>query len=463
TDTILDKIGSISEKLDPRKSSINTVTFDFEVTNQFDDFSKFLYGKLSTKGRMFFREIVEVYKKDVILYKGFVKSIKVKDSLETRYSIQLENVIGKLKTSLWDREFAEYVTETVADINSTRLSAGFKMEEKIKDETKPIEEQEKYRVIFYEGHIFDCLKGIMQMTLSKSEIGVNTLFLDSKYEDFLNIANFNEIKKEFDSNIYQVKFEFREPISNIFEFLQEQILQSVGVVPIVNSAGKLEMKIHQQPTVTEGIKHFDKNNTIKYNSKNIDESQVVNFLKIDYVKDSEEDTYLKSLIKINSASFEFFGNELIPEKPQQIKVDCINEHSRADQIAFCSNIADRLFSRYSREINIVDIKVPIQLGQQTQLGEFVKVGSDTLVDWSDGSRGFTDLVYDTNPIAKFDNNDVWGGFVEGNTLGTGADGQIVVTTTEPYILLSVFRDGTDDTIKSFLENHDKIKKWVDEQ
>ncbi|MGL6023602.1 MAG: hypothetical protein ACRC0F_03220, partial [Cetobacterium sp.] len=464
TDTILDKIGSISEKLDPRKSSINTVTFEFEVTNQNDQFTKFLYGKLSTKGKMFFREVVEVYKKDKLLYKGFVRSIKVKDSLETRYSIQLENVIGKLKTSLWDREFAEYVTETVANINSTRLSAGFEMEEKIKDETKPVEEQEKYRVIFYEGHIFDCLKGIMQMTLSKPEIGVNTLFLDSNYQNFLNTVNLEEMKNEFDSSIYNVAFEWREPISNIFEFLQEQIFQAVGVVPMVNAAGKLEMKIHQQPTYSQGIKLFDERNTIKYNSKSIDESQVVNFLKIDYVKDSEEDGYLKSLIKINSGSFEFFGNELIPEKPQQIKVDCINNHSRADQVAFCSNIADRLFSRYSREINVIDIKVPIQEGYNVELGEFISVDSETLIDWENGERGFSEKVDESgNPIARFDVADVWGGFIEDNTLGVGADGQLVVTTTTADINLSNFRDKTDAKIKSFLENHIEIKKWVDSQ
>ncbi|MGL5713606.1 MAG: hypothetical protein ACRCX2_11355, partial [Paraclostridium sp.] len=459
---ILSKIGNISEKLDPRKSAINTVTFDFEVDNPNDEFSKFLYGKLATRGKMFFREIVEVYKKDKILYKGFVRNIKVKDSLESKYSIQLENVIGKLKTSLWDREFAEYVTETVADINKTRLATGFTMEEKIKDETVPLEEQETYRVIFYEGHIFDCLKGIMQMVLSKPEIGVNTLFLDSNYQNFLDMNNLNELKAEFDSTIYTVSFEWREPISNIFEFLQEQIFQAVGVVPIVNASGKLEMKVHQQPTYSQGIKLFDENNTIKYNSKNIDESQVVNFLKIDYVK--EEDEYLKSLIKINSGSFEFFGNELIPEKPQEIKVDCINNHSRADQVTFCSNIADRLFSRYSREINVLDIKVPIQEGYSVGLGEFIAVDSDYLIDWESGERGFSEKIDDSgNPIARFDVSDIWGGFIEDNTLGVGADGQLVVTTTMSDINLANFRDKTDAKIKSFLENHEEIKKWVDSQ
>ncbi|MGL5100517.1 MAG: hypothetical protein ACRC6B_10915, partial [Fusobacteriaceae bacterium] len=226
---------------------------------------------------------------------------------------------------------------------------------------------------------------------------------------------------------------------------------------------------HQQPTVEQGIKLFDNNSIIKYNSKNIDESQIVNFLKINYVK--EEDKYLKSLIKINSGSFEFFGNELIPEKPQEIKVDGINNHSRADQVTFCSNIADRLFSRYSREINIVDIKVPIQKGYSIGLGEFVSIDSNLLIDWETGergfdrtvSRGFSERIDPINPIAIFDIGDIWGGFIEENTLGIGADGSTVVTTTIPEIRLDVFRDITDPLIKSFLENHAEIKRWVDTQ
>ncbi|MGL4999377.1 MAG: hypothetical protein ACRC5T_10445, partial [Cetobacterium sp.] len=200
TSTLLKKIGNVSEKLDPRKSSINTITLDFEVDNESDKFSKFLYNKLSTKGKMVFREIVEVYKGNFLLYKGFVRNIKVKNALETSYSIQLENVIGKLKTSLWDREFSEFVKETVMNINATRLSSGFRMEERIK------EGQEIYRVIIFEGHIFDCLKGVMQMILSKSEIKVNTIFLDANYTNFLNLKNLEEVKLEFDSNIYNVKF-----------------------------------------------------------------------------------------------------------------------------------------------------------------------------------------------------------------------------------------------------------------
>ncbi|MGL5963525.1 MAG: hypothetical protein ACRCZ2_03880 [Fusobacteriaceae bacterium] len=457
TDTILDKIGSISEKLDPRKSSINTITFDFEVTNQNDQFTKFLYGKLSTKGKMFFREVVEVYKKDKLLYKGFVRSIKVKDSLETRYSIQLENVIGKLKTSLWDREFAEYVSEKVEHINATRLAAGFRMEEKVNSKN------EKYRAIFFSGHILDCLKGMFQMVLSKSEIRVNTLFLDNNYQNFIELNNLNAMKNEFDSTIYTVKFEWREPISNLFDFFQEQIFQAVGVIPVINPAGKLEIRIHQQPTVGEGIKLFDETNTIKYNSKSIDESQVVNYLKVDYVKDVEEDSYIKSIVKINSGSFEFFGNELIPAKPQEIKVDCINYHSRADQVAFCSNIADRLFSRYSREINIIDIKVPIQLGYNVGLGEFISIESKQLVDWVDGTREFTEEKDTQTKYVRFDVLDIWGGFIEDNTLGVGQDGSIVVTTTMSDVNLANFRDKSNAGIQSFLENHDKIKRWVDTQ
>ncbi|MGL6099356.1 MAG: hypothetical protein ACRC0G_07010, partial [Fusobacteriaceae bacterium] len=77
SDTLLKKVGNLSEKIDPRKSSINTITFDFEVDNPADEFTKFMYNKLSTKGKMFFREVVEVQKGGTTIYKGFVRSVKV--------------------------------------------------------------------------------------------------------------------------------------------------------------------------------------------------------------------------------------------------------------------------------------------------------------------------------------------------------------------------------------------------
>ncbi|MGL5964098.1 MAG: hypothetical protein ACRCZ2_06855 [Fusobacteriaceae bacterium] len=453
SDTLLKKVGNLSEKIDPRKSSINTITFDFEVDNPADEFTKFMYNKLSTKGKMFFREVVEVQKGGTTIYKGFVRSVKVNNALETGYSISLENIIGKLKTSLWDREFSEYTNETTAIINSKRLSGGFSM----------IDNPDGTRTMRYSGHIMYCLSGMFQMLLSKPQITVNTTFLDNNCWNFLDWDNFNSIKNDLDSSIYNVYFEWKEPISNVFEFLQEQIFQAVGVVPIVNAWGKLEMKIHQQPTVAQGITVFTEENTLKFNSKTIDESQVVNYLKMDYVKDVKENEYIKSLVKINSGSFEFFGNELIPERPQKIKVDCINNHSRADQVAFCSNIADRLFSRYSREINIISIKVPIQLGYKVKVADFIGIDFDQLVDWVDGTRGFGLEVDSQAPYCKFNIGDEWGGFIEGNTMGIGADGTEVVTTTMSVIDTQNFRDTSNGSIKSFIENHNNVRKWVDTQ
>lgn len=462
TSDLLDSVGTLNEKLDPRRSSINTTTLDIEINNQNDLFSNFLYKKLSTKGKMFFKEIVEIYKNEEIIYKGFVRSISLKNSYETSYKIQLESVIGRLKTSLWDREFSEYLTETVGNINDNRLSVGFRMEERIKNPEDELEKQEKYRVITYSGHIFDCYKGILQMVLSKAEIRVNHLFLDNNYLNFIDEQNFNEMKKIFNLDIYNVYFEFLEPISNIFEFFQSQIFQAVGVVPIVTHNGKIKTIIHQQPTITEGIKTFYNDNIIKYKSKKIDESQVVNNLKINYVK--EDDSYLKSILKISSSSFEFFGNELIPEKPQEISVASINKLARGSQIAFCSNIADRLFARYSREINILNIEVPIQEGWKIELGQFINIETSTLIDWSTGKRGFVEqqTVENGEKYVKFD-IDKWGGFVEGNTLGVGADGTLIVTTTDPIIKLDIFRGNNILGIKSFLDNHREMKAWVDKE
>lgn len=441
---LLDSIGSLNEKLDPKQSAINTATLDFDITNMEDRFSTFLYGKLSTTGKTFFRELVEVYKGTTIIFKGFVRSIKVKDPYEMKYSITLETVIGKLKTSLWEREFSEYLTETVAHINATRLAPGFSMI------TRTNDRGEVYRVITYSGHIMDCMKGVLQMALSQPSITVNSLFLDTNYTNFLDVAVWQSIKDSLSSQIYTSYFEWTEPIGNIFDFLQRQIFMVIGVVPVVDNLGRIKMVINQQPTESEGVKKLTHNEILKFNSKKIDESQVVNNLKMKYQKIDDE--YTKAMVKINSGSFAFFGNELIPEKPQEMEIDSINNLSRADQLTFMSNISDLLFSRFSRELNIIDLKLPIQKGFEVNLGEFIQIDTELLIDWETGKRGLNPLLDGTGLIAKF-NMDKWGGFVQGNSLGVAPDGTVIIDTSEPRIWIDVFK-------VQCVANHNKIKQWV---
>ncbi|MGL5950098.1 MAG: hypothetical protein ACRCZH_01595, partial [Cetobacterium sp.] len=289
-----------------------------------------------------------------------------------------------------------------------------------------------------------------QMALSQPSITVNSLFLDTNYTNFLDVAVWQSIKDSLSSQIYTSYFEWTEPIGNIFDFLQRQIFMVIGVVPVVDNLGRIKMVINQQPTESEGVKKLTHSEILKFNSKKIDESQVVNNLKMKHQK--IDDDYTKAMVKINSGSFAFFGNELIPEKPQEMEIDSINNLSRADQLTFMSNISDLLFSRFSRELNIIDLKLPIQKGFEVNLGEFIQIDTELLIDWETGKRGLNPLLDGTGLIAKF-NMDKWGGFVQGNSLGVAPDGTVIIDTSEPRIWIDVFR-------VQCVNNHNKIKQWV---
>lgn len=458
----LGKLGTITSKIDAKEASLNTSKITFEVFNEDDAFSKFLYSKLNTEGKMLFREIVKLYKissagEKEILFKGFISEISLSNKLETKYAITAENIVGKLKTSLWDREFAEYLNETVEDINKNRLAENFIMKEE-QEEGK----EEKKRVIEFRGHILDCFLGMVKMVLSKPNIAVNSLFLDSTYLDFIDIENLEKTKEEYSSNFYAaIFFRFEEPVSNLFDFFQKQIFQPLGIAAIVNNEGKSEFMLNEQPTVTEGIKTFSNKNIISIDTKEIDQSRVVNHLKFDYKYVNQE--YQNSLLRIQANSFKFFGNELIPEKPQTIEIQGINELSRSDQISFLNNTADRIFARFSREINTVTITVPISFAWDVKVGEFLEFENAKLCNWKTGERGLlSDDGSGVDEKVKFEVDD-WGGFIEGNTLGTAVDGNVVVTTDISKIKLDVFRGEKLEEIKSFLDNHRFIDEWLEIQ
>lgn len=452
----LGKIGSLSEKVDPGDSTITTATLKYDVFNANDVFSTFLYDKLNTPGKMLFNEKIQLFKigdvgEKVSFFKGFIRSVKPSNSHETSYSITCETVIGKLKKKLWDREFNNYLSETIAEINTNRMATGFTISEIMEDE-------ETIRVISYTGHILDCMKGMLQMALSNPVLSNQTMFLDANYLDFLDVESFDKIKGELSNPIYNITFEWREVISNLFEFFQTQIFQAVGILPSITGEGKLKIALHQQPTVVEGIKSLDNSKIIEYSARAIKNDNIINNIVCRY--DFLDDEFKNGLMRIDEDSFTFFGNELIPESPKTYEFKSLNNLSAAGKTSFCNNIMDRMFSRFSREINTLTLSVPIQIGYEIELGEFVSVDGKSILDWDNGKRSFGSGVFVVDPYAKFNSFDYWGGFIKGNSVGRAPNGHIVVTTTVEEIVVEFFKDSDLPSVES---NHNYCNNWLSSQ
>lgn len=452
----LGKLGDLSESADLSESTIATSVFRFEVFNANDVFSKFIYDKLNTVGKTIFNDIVKVYKiaddgTRHQIYKGYVRSISPSNSLEISYSISLESIVGKLKGKVWFREFSEYLNETIDNINAHRLSSGFTM-------TTYAEGGETKRRITFRGHILDCFKGLLEMRLSNPDIEVNKAFLDTNYLDFLDMTSFNSVKNSLNASMYDVTFIFDEPINNLFEFLQSQIFQAVAVLPSVNPEGKIRIAIHQQPTQQQGIVGFNDSSIIKYNSKGIDNSNIVNNILVNYEYKNEK--FQKSFLKIDSNSFKFFGNTLHPESPLTLELKSLNGQNSGVVSSFVNALTDTMFSRFSREVNKLSIKVPIQLAfNNVSLGDFVAVASDNIIDWENGTRGLgvskdlasTDCILGT---------DYWGGFIKNNSIGVYQQSATEVVDTKSEIVTQDLFRGNAKSLKTSQADFDK---WLQVQ
>lgn len=453
----LGKIGNLSEEVDPKNSTITTATLSYDVFNAADTFSTFLYNKLNTKGKMLYNEKIQLFKigtagEKVSIFKGFIRSLTPSNSYETKYRITCETIIGKLKKKLWDREFSTYKNETIQEINTNRMAQGFVMSEKVLEQGEPA-----VKVINYTGHILECLKGMFQMALSDPVLSSQAMFLDSNYLDFLDITSFNKIKGELSNPIYNITFEWSERIDNLFEFFQKQIFQAVGILPIITGEGKLKIALHQQPTVTQGIKSLDNSTIIKYSDRDINNDNIINNIVCRY--DYRNDKFMNSLMRNDEDSFKFFGNQLIPESPKTYEFKSLNGLSPAGKTSFCNNIMDRMFSRFAREINTISLEVPIQIGYNIELGEFVNVEGKNIIDWDTGTRGFAGSVPTVDPYAKWNNGDSWGGFITNNSLGTAPNGHIVIDTKTEEIVTDLLRGSS----RSMLSNHAFCDSWLKDQ
>ena len=459
----------------PKNSQCSVSSITFKVTNINYEISKWLYRRLNSNFTMTYGEMVDVFAlcengRLKLVYRGLIRSIS-NDEFESEYEIEVADFQNRLKSSIFDREFSKYSTESILDINNYRLPykmvngrrIGFYIEERNEGETDENGNIILTRVIFFNGHVIDMVEMIFQIIFSTPVLEVRLPYLSNKWTDFVDIISLNSIRETLNRAVYNFYFEFREPIDDPYEFLIENIYKPCAIFPFVNTEGKLGLKLHKQPTIgTEEIT-LSEENIISVGGKTITDENIVNNMIVKYDYDFKEDKGKTK--RYFSSSFNKF-KMLIPDSPEEYEIKGINKLSLTDKATFSATLADSIFSRYGLPGIELEIVVPLEVAAEYKVGDYLFITHKTLIAWEGEKQGTPGIGKEYisdgdmyNGIAHFGVGHEWGGFIEDNTLGKAIDGTWVITTTEKQISHKIFND-TDNNFKSCLDNHNYIRQWL---
>lgn len=461
----------------PKNSQCSVSSITFKVTNINYEISKWLYKRLNSNFTMTYGEMVDVFAlcengRFKLVYRGLIRSIS-NDEFESEYEIEVADFQNRLKSSIFDREFSKYSTESILDINNYRLPyrmvngrrIGFYIEERNEGETDENGNIILTRVIFFNGHVIDMVEMIFQIVFSTPVLEVRLPYLSNKWTDFVDMISLNSIRETLNRAVYNFYFEFREPIDDPYEFLIENIYKPCAIFPFVNTEGKLGLKLHKQPTIgTEEIT-LSEENIISIGGKTITDENIVNNMIVKYDYDFKEDKGKTKRYFSSSTSFNKF-KMLIPDSPEEYEIKGINKLSLTDKATFSATLADSIFSRYGLPGIELEIVVPLEVAAEYKVGDYLFITHKTLIAWEGEKQGTPGIVKEYisdgdmyNGIAHFGVGHEWGGFIEDNTLGKAIDGTWVITTTEKQISHKIFND-TDNNFKSCLDNHNYIRQWL---
>lgn len=461
----------------PKNSQCSVSSITFKVTNINYEISKWLYRRLNSNFTMIYGEMVDVFAlcengRLKLVYRGLIRSIS-NDEFESEYEIEVADFQNRLKSSIFDREFSKYSTESILDINNYRLPykmvngrrIGFYIEERNEGETDENGNIILTRVIFFNGHVIDMVEMIFQIIFSTPVLEVRLPYLSNKWTDFVDIISLNSIRETLNRAVYNFYFEFREPIDDPYEFLIENIYKPCAIFPFVNTEGKLGLKLHKQPTIgTEEIT-LSEENIISVGGKTITDENIVNNMIVKYDYDFKEDKGKTKRYFSSSTSFNKF-KMLIPDSPEEYEIKGINKLSLTDKATFSATLADSIFSRYGLPGIELEIVVPLEVAAEYKVGDYLFITHKTLIAWEGEKQGTPGIGKEYisdgdmyNGIAHFGVGHEWGGFIEDNTLGKAIDGTWVITTTEKQISHKIFND-TDNNFKSCLDNHNYIRQWL---
>ena len=471
----------ISTTITPPESKCSVSSTKFKIINQDYTVSQWFYERQNSEGSMTYGEKVEVYavdslKNTYLIYMGVIRSIN-NDSLESYYEIEIADFQERLKTSIFDREFSTYQAESLSDINTYRLPyyteegvrKGFTIAEVDEGDTDDNGDSVLTRVITFNGHVIDFVEMVYQIAFSTDTLDVQVPYLSSSWESFVDTTSLDSVRTDLDSASYEFYFEFREAISDPYEYLRENIYKPCAIFPYVNQEGKLGLKLHKQPESGDDVATFSEENIISVDSKTITDENVVNHLQVKYGWKFDEDE--ESVIRYygNSASYNKFRMFIPQDEPQEFLVRGINNLSGTARGTFAQGLADSIFSRYALPSIEVTLTVPLETATDLKAGDYVFFSHNTVVGWegdTPGLAGVGTVEQEEDPfggVAFVGLGVEWGAYIQGNNLGKAIDSVWVINTGDEEINARFFNDTTDSSFRSCLENHNAVESFLDDQ
>ena len=411
-----------------------------------------------------------------LIYTGILRDFD-NDELEIYYTFEISDFQDRLKTSIFDREFSTYSTETLSDINTYRLP--YYMDESTRMGFKAIEQDEgdtddngtaiDTRVITFTGHVIEFVRMMYQIIFSTDTLAVQASYLSDDWEDFVDTGSLDAIETTLSDSAYNFYLEFREPIKDPYEFLNEHIYKPCAIFPRINSEGKLALKLHAQPTSDENVLTLHEGNIISIDSKEVTDEDVVNHIQVYYGWKFKNDEASTMRYFADSTSYNKFKMLIPRDSPQKINIKGINYLSSTDRATFAQNLVDSFFARYSLPLVRIGVTVPLEVVEELVVGDYIFVYHNHVVAWEGdtaGTPGIGEAGDGEDPfggIAYFDEGISWGAFLNGNNLGKAIDGTWIITTTEEEIQVALLNDTTDENFLSCLENHNSIDSWLDNE
>ena len=323
------------------------------------------------------------------LHVGLVLSTAVPVSF--RISVNQVNFQERLKTSIFDREFSSYSTETLQDINDYRLPyymdgedrKGFEAVEQDEGKTDDSGNPIDTRVIKFNGHVIDFVRMIYQIIFSTDTLAVQASYLSGDWMDFVDTDSLATVETTLSDSAYNFYLEFREPITDPYEFLNEHIYKPCAIFPRVNGQGKLALKLHAQPTSDEDVLTLHEGNIISVDSKKITDENVVNHIQVYYGWKFKEDEPSTMRYFGDSASYNKFRMFIPQDAPQTIDVKGINNLSTTDRGTFAQNLVDSIFARYALPLVEMEVTVPLEVVEGLIVGDYIFIYHDHVVAWED--------------------------------------------------------------------------------
>lgn len=468
--------GSISSSINPKESKCSVSSVKIKTINKNYTISQWLMSRTNADNTMTYGEKAELWAilsdgSLVLIYTGIIRDIS-SDPLGSYYEFGIADFQDRIKTAIFEREFSEYSTETVADINTYRLpgdaTKGFYMTEVDEGDTDEDGNPIDTRVITFRGHVIDFVEYIFEIAFSTDTLAIGAHYLSDDWRDFVDTSTLDKVRATLSGSMYEFYFEFRESIDDPYGFLNENIYQPCAIFPYVNSEGKLGIKLHEQPlTGTTGIT-ISEANIITVDSVNTTDENIVNHIKTTFGWNFKDNEGTTSILSADSTSFDKFKILIPRDEAEEYEIKGINKLSKTDRATFAKTLTDSMFARYALPTQEVSVTVPLEVGTQWRVGNYLFLTHNTIIGWEGDSAGLPGIgsTSEPDPVDPYDGNsymDVgheWAGFIEGNSLGVALDGTTVIDTSLVEISVDLFNN---DTVLSCKKNQNEAISWLSSQ